>query len=233
MQAADVKEFTKSLKPGDRYKVVWSTANDPQPVTWTGEVRSKPRENLALVVYLEAKDTKQEYELPPGDTTKIHTLTAIAESTRPTMESGRLDVTSSGIIPWQPLTWSTMLKGNNALHGRTLLLDTLKGYFGYKDRADQREDWLASDHEKCVLGEVIRNWVILTQSLSDEQASSKIILAIIEPVVLRLCALKRGEGLRGEDKKEAMNAVHGAHFKLVFKDDPLSKLMMTSHRGEK
>lgn len=233
MQASAITDLVKRLSPGDGLKVVWHTDKDPLPVTWTGEVKVKESDGVVRVTYKEAQNPAQEYRFPPSESSiKIDDAKPVRPDALPSMESGRLDITSSGIVPWQPLTYMELLRGNT-IQGRAILLTELKSFFGYYDRAEARDDWLASDHERCTHGETLSRWITLVQSLDTAQAQSQMIQSLIMPTILRLCALKKGETLKGEEKKAAMNSVHKAHFKLVFKDDPLSKCMMGGEKGDK
>jgi hypothetical protein len=228
MQAQALSDLAKRLNVGDFVKVTWHTDKAPVPVTWTGEVKSKESADICRVVYKESANSAQEYKFPPTEASvKVVEAKLVARDVLPSMEAGRLDITSSGIVPWQPLTYTDLLQGS-PIQGRALLLSELKSYFGFFDRAEIRDDWLANDHERCTHGETLKAWINLIISLDSAQAQSPMIQNLIMPTILRLCALKKGENLKGEEKKAAMNSVQKAHLKLVFKDDPLSKCMMGS-----
>jgi hypothetical protein len=215
-----------SLKVGERVKCIWSRTDDPTRLTWHGSV-VEVKDNFATAKWDEVPN--QLFRLPyegPG-VCYYHIGPEAGPVYGDWLAAARVSVSSLGIVPWQPKSWKALIRSQDATMGRHALLQELREYFKMRPRSAIGPDTPGpNDYEKATLYEVLLAWVSFAQSI--EQWNSPAFIAIVEPLLLRLCALRRGsiQGITQDERSREMQAVYDAFMMTTPTNDKLSEVML-------
>lgn len=222
----EISDKIQPLNAGQRVRVKWSYADGTNMETWVGVIRTKPTATTATILYDEWSSS--ELDLPSKQTKlkyyvlELHTT---GQQLPDIMTVMRLRVSLTGITPWQPKSWGALLQHHDKVMGRVMLMGELGRFYHMSPLRELSPASQASDYEKATLYEGILAWVVFGQTINEWNSPGY--LSVAEALVLRLCALLRGEGLSGRDRTEAINEVYEAAAKPLGKDgDALSLLML-------
>ena len=102
----------------------------------------------------------------------------------------------------------------------------LKVFFSLRARHELTTTSDGLEQELTTAYETILNWVSFAQTI--KEWNSPIVITLVEPVILRLCALRRASPYALNDKRraEAINAVYKAAALSSSTKDRLAELMM-------
>jgi hypothetical protein len=143
------------------------------------------------------------------------------------LAAARVSVSSLGIIHWQPKSWKALVRSHDPVMGRHALMQELKEFFRMRPRSAIGPDPPGpSDFEKAVLHDAVLAWISFAQSV--EQWDSPLCLSIIEPIILRLCALRRAsiQGLSQDERAREIQGVYDAFAATTPTTDKLTELML-------
>lgn len=205
--ASEVKTKAMAMTVNQKFIVHWRMPGDATMYMWHGTVR-EVLTDWVLVIYDEAPDPLVQYSLPyQAATLEYFRLEAEGARTGGDMlQAARARASLFSVIEWRPLTWGHMLHPENGdrLTTKALLMNELKSYFGLVTRAELTLGSTAYEYELVTLYEALLAWVSFASICSEWKTPA--ILALVEPILHRCCALRRASPYRDEKRRgEAIN----------------------------
>lgn len=228
LSAADAKARSLALRVGQRIEVVWRLENDTNILTWKGTVR-ETKADWVVVNYDQASDPTEPYDLPyqrPG----IEYL-KIGPEADPTsagnmVAAARARMNLFNITEWRPTTWGHLLHptSGDRQTSRAQLMNELKTFFFLKTRHELNAGSDSLEQELATAYESLLAWTTFAQQCAEWK--SPVILGLIEPLIIRLCALRRASPYKDEKRRnENIQAVYRAWTSSTPTRDKLSELM--------
>jgi hypothetical protein len=236
LTAAEAKDRALALAVGQRIKVVWGMTNDPtSKFIWKGVVHEVKKDWIVAIYNEGPDDPTVKFDLPyqePGVVYYSIGADADDRSTGDMLAYARQRVSLLQITVWRPLTWGHLLHpaSGDKLMTRAQLMNELRQFFGLKNRHDITLGSDPVEHELATAYETLLAWVSLAQSTADWKQQP--FLSLIEPLLVRLCALRRASPLSGSSadinkkRNDAIFAVYEAYQTSTSGRDRLTELMM-------
>ena len=230
LTAAEAKNASLALPAGGRCKVVWRITDDTVIHTWAGTVMEKLA-NWVVVVYSEGPtDPTIRYDLPyqSGGVQYI----AIGPENDPRSAGNMLTAIRArpnlfSITEWRPQTWGHLLHptSNDRVTSRAQLIGELRTFFSLKVRHELSVNSDGLETELATAYDLVFAWISFAQTVTEWKTPP--ILGLIEPLIIRLCALRRASPYKDEKRRsDAMLAVYRAVNQSSATKDKLSELML-------
>lgn len=238
---AAIKEKVATLAKDDRITVRWSLADlTHETVTWHGRVLAMKKgegenDHVATVEYDQKPGYK--YQLPAqpwGTLTYFHLDKEGAEEFASYADSVLVPGQGLSICPWKPATFFGLTHSADKRLGMNALMGHLDNFFGLKERSELSKKSAHHLWERATHRETIYNWIVAMQAIDAKQANSPLLRSLLEPTIVRLCALRRGhaDGVVETEKQNVIAAVYAAYEKQRSKpSDPVFDLLMKSPLG--
>ena len=227
---AQAKEKCLALPLHGKIKICWRQKDDVTLHTWIGTVIEK-KTDWVVCTYTEGPpDASVRYDLPYQKGGVEYVSIGPEEdphSSGNMLTAVRTRQTMFQIQEWRPASWGHMLHPPHAdrVTARAQLMGELKAFFNLKVR---HELSLTSDDLETELAtayETLMAWIIFAQTI--QEWKSPPILGLIEPLVLRLCALRRASPFKdAKRRQDSIQAVYRAANQSSATKDKVSELML-------
>ena len=230
LTAEVVQRKCDDITTGSRVRCRWGRLDDlASIVDWHGTVIEKKelRSHKFLVVKFD-EGGPQQYQLPHQSGGVSYYVIELEDAVEYAdwLKAIPQTVSLLGIVPWKPASWKPMIEATDKVMARSAIMTELKAFFRMEARTSLGPGKVHPiDWEKAVYYETVLAWVSFAQTIREWAAPSH--LAVLEPTILRLCALRRGsiERLSAEEVQREMEAVYEAHRNTDKRSDKLSELM--------
>lgn len=231
LSTAQAKERALALPLHGKIKITWRLTDDVTLHTWVGTVIAK-KEDWVVCTYAEGPpDPTVRYDLPyqKGGIQYI----AIGPEEDPHSSGNMLTAvrtrqTMFQIQEWRPLSWGHMLHPPNAdrATARAQLMGELKAFFNLKVRHELFTNSDDLETELATAYETLMAWIIFAGTVAEWKSPP--ILGMIEPLVLRLCALRRASPFKdAKRRQDAIQSVYLAANQSSTTRDKVSELMLS------
>ena len=230
LTTAEAKERALALPLHGKIKIVWRETNDITLYTWVGTVIEKKADWIVATYSEGPADASTRYDLP-YQRGGIEYL-AIGPEEDPhsagnMLTAVRTRVTMFQIQEWRPVSWGHMLHPAQAdrTTTRAQLMGELKSFFSLKVRHELSTTSDDLETELATAYETLMAWIIFAQTIAEWKTPP--ILGLIEPLVLRLCALRRASPYKdAQRRQDAIQAVYRVANASSATKDKVTELML-------
>jgi len=236
---AQLRNLASGLRVGQRFTIEWSTFEDPDTRhSWSCVVQSVNAESASATFTSEdADDVEEAWDFPDVDEDdgglQYHywkVTTAPAREKRGMGSSIKKSLLRSTVVAWKKSSWLPLLSEGHL--GREIVVAEVFRQLNIPDRMQAASFSQTSEHERCVLGEVVLGVIGLLQRLPPEQQELPEVDQILNPALGRLCEHRAGDGKTGKERTEAMDRVRETWQREEHKGDKVTQVMLGLKPGK-